>query len=142
MSDSAAVLRLQVAPEPDALEPARLAVLAHLAPYMLSAAAVYAIELVLEEVLSNQIKYAFTEHAATALALSVDLQVGAIVLGFEDDGRAFDPLQAAAPAAPTSIDEARVGGLGLVLVQRFAASARYERVDGRNRLTVAIDRAA
>lgn len=140
MSDSAAGLRLQVAPDRSALEPARLAVLAYLAPHAMSAAAVYAVELVLEEVLSNQIKYAFTEHAATALSLSVDVQAGAIVIGFEDDGRAFDPLQAAAPAPPTSIEQATVGGLGLVLVQRFATSARYERVGGRNRLTIAIDR--
>ena len=140
MSDSAAGLRLQVVSDPTALEPTRLAVLAYLAPHALSAQAVYAVELVLEEVLTNQIKYAFVGRVASPVTLSVDVDAGDVVIGFEDDGLAFDPLQAAEPPWPESIQQAQVGGLGLVLVHRLAKSASYERLDERNRLTITIDR--
>ena len=140
MTDSAAGLRLQVVPDHTALEPTRLAVLAYLAPYALSAQAVYAVELVLEEVLTNQIKYAFVGRVASAVALSVDVDAGDVVIEFEDDGHAFDPLQAAEPPWPSSIHQAQVGGLGLVLVQRLAKATCYERAAEHNRLTVTIDR--
>ncbi len=139
MTDSAAGLRLLVVPDLTALEPTRLAVLAYLAPHTLGAPAIYAVELVLEEVLTNQIKYAFAGRTASAVALSVDIDAGDVVLAFEDDGHAFDPLHAAPPVWPASIQQAPVGGLGIALVQRLAKSARYERADERNRLTVTID---
>jgi anti-sigma regulatory factor (Ser/Thr protein kinase) len=131
-------LRLQLANDRSALEPARLAVLAFLAPFSPSARAVYAIELVLEEVLTNEIKYAFDDRAEHSIELTVGLEPEAVVLHFEDGGVAFDPLQASAPPAPTTLDDAPVGGLGLVLVRSFATSATYERRDGRNCLTIAV----
>lgn len=137
-------LRLQLANDLSALEPARLAVVDYLLPHAPSPRAIYAVELVLEEVLSNQIKYAFSadaEHGAGAdplLELTVWTEPGAVMLQFEDNGAAFDPLQAAAPVAPTSIDVAPVGGLGVVLVRKFASSATYQRREGRNCLTIGV----
>ncbi len=142
MTDFAAGLRLQVVPDLTALEPTRLAVLAYLAPYTLSAPAIYAVELVLEEVLTNQIKYAFVGRVASPVTLSVDVDAGDVVIAFEDDGLAFDPLHAAEPVWPASIQQAQVGGLGIALVQRLAKSARYKRAGERNRLTITIDGAA
>ena len=38
--------------------------------------------------------------------------------------------------APTSLQEARVGDLGIHLMRSFADGMHYERRDGRNRLTL------
>ena len=138
MSDTAADLHLQVAPDPTAFEPTRLAVLAFLEPHALSAKAVYAIELVLEEVLSNQFKYAYAGGVAEPVGLSVKVTANRIELRFEDRGIAFDPLAAPVPAAARSIENARVGGLGLGLVRQFSHLAHYERRDGVNRLSLSI----
>ena len=141
---AAAPLRLRLAKDLSALEPARQAVLDFLLPSAPSARAVYAVELVLEEMLSNQIKYAFSEgHEPSAgaepmIELTVWTEPGAVMLQFEDNGVAFDPLQAAAPVAPTSIDVAPVGGLGVVLVRKFVSSATYQRREDRNRLTLGV----
>jgi anti-sigma regulatory factor (Ser/Thr protein kinase) len=139
-----APLRLQLANNLDALEPARLAVLDYLLPHAPSPRAVYAVELVLEEVLSNQVKYAFSDGPAAGadqqppIELTAWTEPGTVMLQFEDSGVAFDPLQATAPVPPASIDVAPVGGLGVVLVRKFAASASYERRDGRNCLTIGV----
>jgi anti-sigma regulatory factor (Ser/Thr protein kinase) len=131
-------LTLRPAPGSAALDAARQAVLAFLAPLAPSALAVYAIELVLEEVLTNQFKYAAAGGAAADIVLHVSTQPGQAVLCFDDDGAPFDPLHAAAPRPPRTLEEAPIGGLGLVLVRHFASSAGYERIDGRNRLSIGI----
>jgi anti-sigma regulatory factor (Ser/Thr protein kinase) len=144
VSKVTAPLRLRIGHDIGALEPARQAVLDHLGAQAPSARAVYAIELVLEEVLSNQIKYAFSDAAGRStgaeplIELTVWTEPGAVLLQFEDNGAAFDPLQAAAPVAPTSIDVAPVGGLGVVLVRKFASRASYQRREGRNCLTIGV----
>ena len=134
MSDSGSALKLRLADGSAALEGARLALLDYLAPFAPSAKAVYAIELVLEEVLTNQFKY-----AAAPLDLMLHVEAGLAVWQFEDGGAAFDPLQAPTPPVPASLDDAPIGGLGLMLVRRFAKTASYERLDGRNRLRIGVD---
>ena len=134
MSDSGSALKLRLADGSTALETARLAVLDYLAAFAPSAKAIYAIELVLEEVLTNQVKY-----AAAPIDLMLHLEPGLAVLHFEDGGAAFDPLQAPTPPVPASHDDAPIGGLGLMLVRRFAKTASYERLDGRNRLRIGVD---
>jgi serine/threonine-protein kinase RsbW len=54
----------------------------------------------------------------------------------EDDGRAFNPLEAAAPNLDASIDERPIGGLGIHLVRSVMTSVEYRRQDGRNVLTM------
>lgn len=136
-----AVLALRVPAERQALEPARLAVLHFLEPWALDARALFKVELVLEETLLNASLHAFDGPGPHAVALRVQVQPDAVLLEFEDEGRAFDPLQAAEPARPASIADAQPGGLGLMLVRRLARSVDYRRLDGRNllRITVARD---
>ena len=62
--------------------------------------------------------------------------VGRIALTVVDDGMAFDPTTVPEPVRPASLEEARIGGLGLVLVRRFAEELHYERANGCNRVTV------
>jgi serine/threonine-protein kinase RsbW len=92
-------------------------------------------ELVFEEVVSNIIRHA----SASWLDVSVSSGDGSLVLAFEDDGAAFDPLTHPDPVLPDRLEEANVGGLGLFLVRKVAAALQYERTrDARNRLVVTI----
>jgi serine/threonine-protein kinase RsbW len=131
-------LRLALRNDPAVLEPARLAVLDFLAPLSLTAKVVYAIELVLEETLMNVVWHAYADHAPHTAQLTVSLEADAVVMVFEDEGIAFDPTQAPEAAAPTSLRDAQPGGLGLKLVRRMARSVGYQRLDGRNRLTITL----
>jgi anti-sigma regulatory factor (Ser/Thr protein kinase) len=40
--------------------------------------------------------------------------------------------------APKAIDEASIGGRGLMLVRKMAKAMQYRRSDGRNRLRIAL----
>lgn len=59
-------------------------------------------------------------------------------LVFEDDGPAFDPLAGPDVETTASVEEREVGGLGLHLIRTMTRDARYERVDGRNRLVCSL----
>lgn len=99
----------------------------------------FRIELVLEELLMNVVRHGHPRPAAVdgfSLRLGAQLEGDHLLLCLEDDGIAFDPGSAPLPATPATLAEARVGGLGLVLVHKSARSLRHERVDGLNRLWV------
>ena len=146
------VLRRRVQNRRDALEPARLAVLAHLAPWSLSDKARYRVELVLEETLLNAMLHGHPGEREVepegggegdsggthAIDLSVQVRGGAVCLCFEDDGIAFDPLAAVPRPQPASLTQAEPGGLGLLLVRRLSRSVQYERHEGRNTLRIEV----
>jgi anti-sigma regulatory factor (Ser/Thr protein kinase) len=96
---------------------------------------VYAVELVLEEWLTN----VFRHGAGTKVAFEMSADGRRVDLRFEDDGRAFDPTTAPERAAPRTLDEAEPGGLGLFFIRRYSRAWRYTREGGRNVLRVEID---
>ena len=57
-----------------------------------------------------------------------------------DDGRAFDPLDSGVVLLPDSLDDAQVGGLGLLMIRNTASRMSYERRDGHNRFALTIQR--
>jgi serine/threonine-protein kinase RsbW len=133
-------LVLALTSERQALEPARLAVHAFLQPHALSDVTLFDIELVLEEALMNVIWHAYGGRPGQRIGLCVRVQTEQVVIELDDDGIAFDPLAAPPPALPTSISEARPGGLGLRLLRERAATVAYRRQGARNRLDVAVAR--
>ena len=94
------------------------------------------IELAFEEIAINIVRHGSTKQD---IQVSVDVASNATTMTFEDDGVAFDPTAQPTPALPHSLDEAAVGGLGVMLVRSVTSSMAYERSsEGRNRLTLAI----
>ncbi len=98
--------------------------------------------LVLEEVGTNILKYAYTDQdeAADCFGFSLRLQMvdGLLRMRFEDHGQPFDPTQEAR-LERASIEETAIGGRGLMLVQRMSAAMRYQRSQGSNLLEVDVE---
>jgi anti-sigma regulatory factor (Ser/Thr protein kinase) len=94
-------------------------------------------ELVFEEIVSNVIRHGHAPEVEVSLTPHPDSHT--IVLTFEDAGPPFDPLEQPTPTLPKSLDEARLGGLGLLLVRKASTGLHYERTPAEtNRLTVTI----
>ena len=96
----------------------------------------FAIQLCLEEQVSNIIRHGVPAAAEGAIRVGLELAGDGVVATIEDHGAAFNPLNAPAPARPQSIDDAQVGGLGIHLLRKFATAVDYERRDEINRLTL------
>jgi len=104
--------------------------------WSLDRATCYKLELAFEELGTNIVLH---DAPKEDVAVTISRDEQEVALTFEHDGIEFDPRGHPAPVAPASIEDAQIGGLGLVLVRDLAARLDYERTpDRRNRLTVAI----
>lgn len=92
------------------------------------------LRMVVEELGLNVVKYGGPD--LTRLELSLVTTGEGIALTLRDDGVPFDPTVPAPPPCPDSLDDASIGGLGLVMVRKAATSMDYAREDGRNRVRV------
>lgn len=94
----------------------------------------YALDLCIVEMVSNVVDHSY-RGSPGEITLELDLAPTAGVLTIFDHGPAFDPLSVPPPAAPTSLEEAPLGGYGIHMVRTTAQECRYERRDGRNVFT-------
>src|SRR5262245_52688500 len=99
----------------------------------------YNCELAFEEVVTNIIKYGYRDDREHRIQVAIDFSETAIVMRVDDDAAPFNPLQHNAAPAPSSIEDAPIGGRGLTLLRKAAARLQYERTaDHLNRLTITI----
>jgi serine/threonine-protein kinase RsbW len=94
-------------------------------------------ELCVDELVTNIVRYAFTDGAPHTLTIEVERSPAEVEIAVEDRGRPFDPTAAPLPALPHTLEEAVPGGRGLLLVRSIAPRLSYERRDGVNRVTLA-----
>src|ERR1051325_2284074 len=59
--------------------------------------ALYVVRLVLEELVTNTIKYGYDDPSPREIAVTIEVDADAIVARVEDDGREFDPRRAPEP---------------------------------------------
>ena len=96
----------------------------------------FALQLCLEEAVANIIMYGAARDDRLEIAVELERNGGTLVARIEDNGRQFDPTRAPPPAVAASLEQAKVGDLGIHLMRSFASGMDYERRDGRNRLTL------
>lgn len=102
------------------------------------AALTFNINLVLEEIATNVINYAFPQSEKHSFSIIADGDAGGM-LTFQiiDDGVAFDPTNEA-PDVDVSlgVEERPIGGLGIFLVKQIMDDVIYNREDNKNILTL------
>jgi serine/threonine-protein kinase RsbW len=95
-----------------------------------------ALQLALEELVTNVIKHGYADgqpHAFTVALATAGDRVTAVV---DDDAPAYDPLARAEVDTSLPLEDRPIGGLGVHLVKKLMSAAHYERRDGRNILTL------
>ena len=97
---------------------------------------VFNLNLVLEEAVVNIINYAYPKEDHQWIYLSAKLQDGTIILVLTDTGKEFDPTMAPEADITLSADEREIGGLGIFLIRQIMNEVKYERIDGKNVLTL------
>ncbi|NUM75772.1 ATP-binding protein [candidate division KSB1 bacterium] len=98
--------------------------------------ALYAVNLALEEVLTNTISYGYDDGAAHEIIVHFSMQDGELTLTITDDARPFDPLQAPAPDVNAALEDRPVGGLGIHLAKTMMDGMHYRYESGKNILTM------
>lgn len=102
------------------------------AAHGLSPEVVFTLNLALDEVVTNIISYAYDDEAEHQIRIHVALERDGVSLRVEDDGRAFNPLDAPTPDLQLGLDERPIGGLGVHIVRSMMDAIEYRREDDRN----------
>lgn len=112
----------------DAIEDGRVEFRRHLAPLGLDPLVINRLEVVFEELVSNVVRHGFMPHSDQSIAVAVSARPGSIEFVFEDDGSPFNLLEAPTPEPFTSLETAKLGGLGILLVRKMSSHVGYEAV--------------
>ena len=100
----------------------------------------YLLDLTLEELVSNIIKYGYDDDGTHEIRIRMEFGGGGAVVSLEDDGRPFDPTRdgVGSAAEELPLERRTVGGLGIHLIRSMAESVEYRRERNRNLLCVRI----
>jgi len=103
----------------------------------------FAMRLCIEEALANVVVHA---HAGLDRApeprdilVRFEKRGEVVAVAIEDDGRPFDPLSQSPLPRSGFLDEASIGGRGILLMKEYASRVAYDRRDGRNVLVMEFD---
>ena len=96
----------------------------------------YSLKVVVDEIYSNIVYYSGARMAGILFRDETDR----VVLVFEDDGKAYNPLEAEEPDITAGAEERKIGGLGLFMVKKMAESVQYEYAAGKNQMTVVMSK--
>lgn len=102
----------------------------------LSAPVCYALDLALEELLTNCIKYGYDDDDAHEIRVRLRYADAELTVQIEDDGHPFDPTAAREPDLDLPLEQRQIGGLGLAMVRRNFPVFAYQRTENRNRITL------
>lgn len=101
----------------------------------LDPASAYAINLAVEELFTNMVKYSPEGADHISVCLEVDGREVKVVL--EDKGvKAFDVTQSSTEAIEKRLSERTPGGLGLFIVQQMVDDVTYQHQNGCSRITI------
>ncbi|NOU48215.1 MAG: ATP-binding protein [Bacteroidales bacterium] len=94
------------------------------------------INLVLEEVVSNVIFYAYNDKFKHEINIGLSLQNNLLTIVITDDGKPFDPTSNQLPDINLKAEDRPVGGLGIFLISKIMTEVYYERKENLNILTL------
>ena len=97
---------------------------------------IFNLNLVLEEAVVNVINYAYPKEEHQSIFLSAKLQDSSIVFVLTDTGKEFDPTMAPEADITLSAEDRPIGGLGIFLIRQIMNQVKYERIEGKNVLTL------
>ena len=97
---------------------------------------VFNLNLVLEEAVSNVILYAYPKEEQQEIVLTAKMSDKNLIFVLTDAGKEFDPTQAPDADVTLSAEERQIGGLGIFLIRQIMNKVEYQRIDGKNVLTL------
>ena len=102
----------------------------------LSPELVFNLNLVLEEAVSNVILYAYPKEEHQTISLIARKKDNQLIFVLTDSGKEFDPTQAPDADITLSAEDRPIGGLGIFLIRQIMNTVEYQRIEGKNILTL------
>lgn len=93
-------------------------------------------QVALDEILSNILRNGFGDGQPHRVEVTLMVDARTLTAVIEDDCAPFDPLAVPAPDLRGSLQQRRVGGLGIHFVRTLMSRVTYRRVRARNHLVL------
>ena len=106
------------------------------AEFNLSKRSLFELNLALDELFTNIISYGFEDGDEHRIEVAIRVEERLLTVTIEDDGIAFNPVERQSPCLPHSVDDCRVGGLGIHLIRNLMDEVCYRRDGQKNILTL------
>ena len=107
-----------------------------LEPRALPSKLVYAVNLILEEILMNIIKYGYDDGESHDIEVQIEVEQEEVALTVIDDGKEFNPLTIPRPDHSKSAMDRLEEGLGLQFVRHMRNAMEYRREENKNILKI------
>ncbi len=96
----------------------------------------FKINLALDELVTNIISYGYPDGSVREVIIELSFNCNKLMITLSDDGVAFNPLDIPEADINKSAEEREIGGLGIHFVRKTMDDLVYQRVDGRNILSL------
>lgn len=92
--------------------------------------------LALDEVLSNIVKYAYQAPDQGTIEIELACSDNKLTASIEDRGIPFNPLEQSVAVQRGPLHSRKEGGLGIIFVKSLLDRVAYERIGDRNKMTL------
>lgn len=97
------------------------------------------INLVLEELFTNIVSYGYEDDSEHEIQFNITHDNGHLTIQIEDDGIPFNPAEASDPDLECTLEERKIGGLGIHLIKNLMDDVVYQRCGDKNVLILKKD---
>ena len=94
------------------------------------------LNLALEEAVTNVILYAYPKEEQKDIFISANMSDNILIFVLTDSGKEFDPTKVPDADITLSAEEREIGGLGIFLIRQIMDTVEYQRIDGKNVLSM------
>jgi anti-sigma regulatory factor (Ser/Thr protein kinase) len=104
--------------------------------YNLDSKTSFELNLILDELVTNIISYAYDDEDKHMIEIVLEKSDDVINIRTIDDGKEFNPIEKDKVDVQASLEERKIGGLGIHIVKQKTDKITYERKDNRNILSL------
>ena len=94
------------------------------------------INICLDELFTNIVLYGFDDDEEHIVQFTLTEDSNFVTINIEDDAKPFNPLEKVDPDFPENVEEAKIGGLGILIIRKIMDNVIYERSQDKNKLTM------
>jgi len=96
----------------------------------------FALQIVVEELVTNVIDYGGVPAGEHAVRVELSAESGELLIHLVDRGKEYNPLSREDPDVTLPAEQRPIGGLGVHFCKKLTDAQEYERRDGCNVLTL------
>ena len=97
---------------------------------------IFEINLALDELFTNIISYGYEDNSEHIIKITITPNKDEICLCIEDDGVPFNPSEFESADVACSVENCRIGGLGIHIIKKLMDEICYQRCGSKNVLTL------